>query len=171
MSFLLAHMPPLRKAGRTLLWCVVGFGAATIVFGLSRSFPLSLAMLFLTGVFDSVSVIVRHTLVQLLTPDDMRGVLAAINSLFIGASNELGAFESGAVAHLFARRLDLGIALGATLSVVVGGIGTILVVIITALLWPPLRRYGQLGEPGAPAIALPVAMPEPNAKVIADERG
>src|SRR5262249_52570801 len=89
-SFVLAHLPPLRRAGPALLWCVVGFGVATIIFGISENFWLSLAMLFLTGVFDTVSVIVRHTLVQLLTPDEMRGRVSAINGLFIGASNELG---------------------------------------------------------------------------------
>ena len=91
-------------------------------------------MLFLTGAFDIVSVVIRHTLVQLLTPDDMRGRVSAINSVFIGASNELGAFESGLLAQLFSP----------VISVVSGGIGTLLVVFGVAWLWPELRRYGRL---------------------------
>jgi MFS family permease len=134
LSFLLAHRPPSANAGKTLLWVVAGFGLATIVFGISRSYPLSLFMLFLTGAFDIVSVVIRHTLVQLLTPDEMRGRVSAINSVFIGASNELGAFESGLVAQLFTP----------VTSVVSGGIGTILVVLATAWLWPELRRYDRL---------------------------
>ncbi|HET6880101.1 MAG TPA: MFS transporter [Pirellulales bacterium] len=133
-SFLLAHRPPIEHAGKTLLWVVSGFGVATIVFGLSRSFSLSLAMLFLTGAFDIVSVVIRHTLVQLLTPDDMRGRVSAINSVFIGASNELGGFESGLVAEIFSP----------VISVVSGGIGTLLIVAAVAWLWPELRRYGRL---------------------------
>ncbi|HQU42934.1 MAG: MFS transporter [Planctomycetia bacterium 21-64-5] len=133
-SFVLAHRPPTEHAGRTLLWVVAGFGAATMVFGVSQSYPLSLAMLFLTGAFDIVSVVIRHTLVQLLTPDDMRGRVSAINSVFIGASNELGAFESGLVAQLFTPAI----------SVVSGGIGTLVVVLLVAAVWPQLRRYGRL---------------------------
>jgi len=98
MSFFMAHRPPIERAGRTLLWAVAGFGAATIVFGLSRWFPLSLAMLFLLGALDMISVVIRHTLVQLLTPDSMRGRVSAVNGMFIGVSNELGEFESGMVA-------------------------------------------------------------------------
>ncbi|GMV98836.1 MAG: MFS transporter [Phycisphaerae bacterium] len=134
-SLLLTHLPPMRRAGRTLLLAVTGFGLATIVFGLSRSLPLSLAMLFLTGAFDMVSVVIRHTLVQTLTPDEMRGRVSAVNGIFIGASNELGGFESGLVAHW----------LGPTASVVLGGIGTLTVVGLVALGWPQVRRYGRLG--------------------------
>lgn len=133
-SFVLAHRPPIEHAGKTLLAVVAGFGMATIVFGFSQSYPLSLAMLFLTGAFDIVSVVIRHTLVQLLTPDNMRGRVSAINSVFIGASNELGAFESGFVAQLFTP----------VVSVVSGGIGTLLVVVTVAAAWPQLRRYGRL---------------------------
>jgi MFS family permease len=133
-SFVLAHRPPIEHAGKTLLWVVAGFGVATIVFGVSQSYPLSLLMLFLTGAFDIVSVVIRHTLVQLLTPDDMRGRVSAINSVFIGASNELGAFESGLVAQLFTPAI----------SVVSGGIGTLVVVLAVAAVWPQLRRYGRL---------------------------
>jgi MFS family permease len=88
MALTLAHLPPMKKAGWTLLWAVAGFGVATIVFGISTSFPLSLAMLFLTGALDNISVVVRHTLVQVLTPDAMRGRVSAVNYVFIGASNE-----------------------------------------------------------------------------------
>jgi MFS family permease len=130
-----AHRGPLRRAGRTILLAVTCFGAATIVFGISRSFPLSLAMLFALGVCDNISVVVRSTLVQTDTPDEMRGRVSALNGLFIGTSNELGAFESGAVAHL----------LGPVASVVLGGLGTIVVAGITAWLSPSLRRYGRLG--------------------------
>lgn len=146
MSIFLTHRPPLAKAGRALLWAVAGFGLATIVFGLSHSFSLSLAMLFLMGMLDMISVVVRQTLVQLLTPDAMRGRVSSINSLFIGISNELGEFESGSVAALFDDPSDRTI--GPTVSVVSGGIGTILVVGTAALLWPELRRYGRLD--GAP---------------------
>jgi MFS family permease len=134
LSFVLAHRPPTAHAGKTLLWSVAGFGAATIVFGISQSYTLSLLMLFLTGAFDIVSVVIRHTLVQLLTPDEMRGRVSAINSVFIGASNELGAFESGLVAQMFTP----------VISVVSGGIGTLLVVLAAAWLWPELRRYQRL---------------------------
>jgi MFS family permease len=130
----LAHRPPLQKAGRTLLWAVAVFGLATIVFGCSRAFWLSFVMLFVCGFVDNVSVIVRHTVVQLLTPDEKRGRVSAVNSLFIGTSNELGGFESGFVAHWF----------GPLVSVVSGGVGTILVVIIVAWLWPQIRNYGRL---------------------------
>jgi MFS family permease len=133
-ALVLAHRPPLQKAGRTLLWAVAIFGAATIVFGYSEWFSLSFAMLFICGFVDNVSVVVRHTLVQLLTPDEKRGRVSAVNSLFIGTSNELGGFESGLVANWF----------GPVVSVVAGGIGTILVVIAVALNWPEIRRYGRL---------------------------
>lgn len=142
MSFVIAHLPPMRHAGRTLLWCVVGFGVSMIVFGLSRNIWLSLAALFMTGVFDTVSVVIRHTLVQTLTPDEMRGRVAAVNGIFIGASNELGGSESGFVAHLFRREND--VSFGPTVSVVAGGIGTLLVVAIISRIFPGLRGYGRL---------------------------
>jgi len=142
MSAFLTHRPPLEKAGRSLLWAVAGFGLATVIFGLSRSFSLSLGMLFLMGMLDMISVVVRQTLVQLLTPDAMRGRVSSINSLFIGISNELGEAESGTVAAVFSDPNDRTI--GPTISVVSGGIGTILVVGTAALLWPELRRYGRL---------------------------
>ncbi|MEO6970883.1 MAG: MFS transporter [Chthoniobacterales bacterium] len=136
MAVLIAYLPPMRQAGRTLLWCVSGFGAATIVFGASHWFWLSLAMLFLTGIFDSVSVIVRQTLVQLLTPDEMRGRVSAVNNIFIGTSNEFGALESGLTAAAF----------GPVLSVVGGGVGTILAVLFVAWKWPQTRRIGALDK-------------------------
>ncbi len=137
-----AHLPPFARAGRTMLWAVAGFGVATIIFGFSRNYALSLFMLFLTGVFDNVSVQVRQTLVQLLTPDEMRGRVAAVNGIFIGASNELGGAESGLVASIFHRPDDL--AYGPTVSVVTGGIGTLCVVLIIASWFPGVRNYGRL---------------------------
>lgn len=133
-ALILAHRPPLQKAGRAMLWAVAGFGVATIAFGLSRLFWFSFAMMFLCGALDNISVIVRHTLVQILTPDEKRGRVSAVNSLFIGTSNELGGFESGAVAAW----------LGPVFSVVSGGVGTILVVIAVAAIWPQIRKYGRL---------------------------
>jgi MFS family permease len=132
----LAHLPPIQKAGRTLLWSVIGFGLATIVFGLSKNFWLSFLMLFICGATDNVSIVVRHTLVQMLTPDEKRGRVSAVNSLFIGTSNELGGFESGTVAHFF----------GTVFSVVSGGIGTILVVLAVGWIWPEIRKYGRLDQ-------------------------
>lgn len=134
MSIVIAYLPPMRRAGNMLLLSVTGFGLATIVFGLSHLLWLSLAMLFLTGVFDSVSVVVRHTLIQLVTPDAMRGRISAVNNIFIGTSNELGAFESGLTAAFF----------GPVISVVGGGIGTILVVLGVSAFWPETRRIGAL---------------------------
>ena len=133
-AILMAHLPPMKRAGRSLLWAVAGFGVATIVFGISRNFWLSMVMLFLTGVFDNVSVLVRHTLVQILTPDSMRGRVSAVNNIFVGASNELGGFESGVTARF----------LGPVISVVGGGIGTLVVVALTTVIWPQVRRFGSL---------------------------
>lgn len=134
MAVTLAHLPPMKRAGKALLWTVIGFGAVTIIFGLSRSFGLSLVMLALSGAFDNISVVIRHTLVQVRTPDELRGRVSAVNSVFLGTSNELGSFESGLAAALF----------GPTLAVVGGGIGTIIVVLVIALLLPELRRLGPL---------------------------
>lgn len=139
MAMIQAHHGPLRKAGRTLLFAVAGFGTVTVIFGLSKSFWLSMTMLLLLGSCDNISVVIRSTLVQVLTPDDMRGRVSALNSLFIGTSNELGAFESGLVANFF----------GPIFSVVSGGIGTIIVVLVMAWLSPDLRRYGALGNSGS----------------------
>jgi MFS family permease len=117
-----------------MLWTVAGFGLAMIVFGLSRSFALSLACLFLSGVFDNISVVIRLTLEQTITPDHLRGRVSAINYVFIGFSNEFGAFESGVTAAL----------MGPTLSVVGGGIATLAVVLVVRAVWPELARIGPL---------------------------
>jgi MFS family permease len=135
-AIILAHLPPLRRAGRALLFSVAGFGVATIVFGLSRSYALSFAMLILTGAFDNVSVVVRHTLIQLLTPNAMRGRVAAVNQIFIGSSNEIGGLESGLTAAFF----------GVVRSVVGGGIGTLLVVLGIGGMFPEVRRLGSLRD-------------------------
>ncbi|HEX9374582.1 MAG TPA: MFS transporter [Roseiflexaceae bacterium] len=130
----IAHLPPFRRAGCTLLVVVAGFGLATIVFGLSCSFALSLLMLALLGALDNVSVVIRGTLLLTRTPDEMRGRVNAVHFVFIGISNELGAFESGVAAAL----------LGAVGAVVAGGVGTVLVVGLVALIWPEVRRLGRL---------------------------
>lgn len=134
VAFVIAHRPPFKRAGRTLLLAVGGFGAATIVFGLSHSFWLSLVMLLVLGGLDNISVVIRETLALTRTPDEMRGRVAAINGLFINASNQLGGFESGLIAQLF----------GPVWSVAGGGVGTIVVVAGVALVWPELRRMRAL---------------------------
>jgi len=143
-TFILAHRPPLQKAGHSLLWAVAAFGVATIAFGFSRSFWFSFLMLFACGAVDNISVVVRHTLVQLLTPDEKRGRVSAVNNLFIGTSNELGGFESGFVAQIFGPTLGNTIVAGAVVSVVSGGVGTLLVVGAVAFVWPEIRKYGRL---------------------------
>ena len=134
MALITTRLPPWQRPGRVLLLVVAGFGVATLGFGLSRSFVLSLVCLFFTGVFDNVSVVIRVTLEQTITPDHLRGRVSAINYVFIGFSNEFGAFESGATAALF----------GPTLSVVGGGIATLLVVAMVRAKWPELARIGPL---------------------------
>jgi MFS family permease len=134
MALFVAYLPPMRQAGRALLWCVTGFGLATVIFGLSKALWLSLGVLFIAGALDSVSVIIRGSIVQLVTPDEMRGRVSAVNNIFIGTSNEFGALESGLTAALF----------GPVISVVGGGIGTILVVFGAALKWPEIRKIGAL---------------------------
>jgi MFS family permease len=136
MALVVAYLPPMKRAGITLLWCVSGFGIATVLFGLSKAFWLSLGLLFFIGAFDSVSVIIRGSIVQLVTPDEMRGRVSAVNNIFIGTSNEFGALESGLTAALF----------GPVISVVAGGIGTILVVLGVASLWPETRKIGTLDK-------------------------
>ncbi len=134
MAVVIAHQPPFKRAGRALLWAVAGFGAATIVFGLSRSFILSVLMLGTLGAVDNISVVIRATLLLVKAPDEVRGRVAAVNSVFIGTSNQLGGFESGLTAQLF----------GPVASVVAGGIGTLLVVCAVAWVWPEIRRLGEL---------------------------
>src|ERR1700675_4091479 len=119
-----------------MLWCVAGFGVATILFGLSRSLVLSLIALFLVGATDMVSVIVRQMLIQVGTPDEMRGRVNAVDMIFIGASNELGQFESGLTAQWF----------GAVRAVVLGGIGTLAVTALWAWRFPELRRADRLTD-------------------------
>jgi MFS family permease len=136
-AVLVAHWPLRRRAGAAMLWCVFGFGLSTIVFGLSRNVWLSLAALILAGSCDMVSVIVRHTMIQLGTPDEMRGRVSAVNMVFIGASNEVGQFESGITAQWF----------GTVPAVVLGGAGTIAIVALWAWLFPELRRVNRLSAP------------------------
>ncbi|MGE5657463.1 MAG: MFS transporter [Actinomycetota bacterium] len=136
MAVALAHLPPMKQAGKALLWSVAGFGVVTIIFGLSRWFWLSLVMLALSGALDNISVVIRHTLVQVRTPDYLRGRVSAVNSVFISTSNELGGFESGLIAAIF----------GPVISVVGGGIGTIAVVLAVAWIWPEIRKLGSLQE-------------------------
>lgn len=136
MGIYLSRFPEIRRSGPLLLWTVAGFGVATIIFGFSKLFWLSFAMLLLVGAFDNVSVVIRQALVMLRTPDEMRGRVSAINYMFIGASNELGGFESGLVAGLF----------GAVFSVVSGGIATLLTVGAVAWFWPQLRTLDKLRD-------------------------
>jgi MFS family permease len=137
MAFLLAHLPPMKNAGRTLFLSVAGCGVATIVFGLSTWFWLSILMLMLIGGFDNISVVIRTTLLLTQTPDEMRGRVSAVNSIFIGVSNELGSFESGFAAAL----------LGPVLAVVLGGVGTILVVLAVMRIWPEMSALKTLDVP------------------------
>jgi MFS family permease len=134
MSLVLICWPLRRQVGHRLLIAVAIFGLATVVFGLSRSFGFSLLALVITGAADSISVVTRMTLVQLETPDEMRGRVSAVNSIFIGASNQLGEFESGATAAL----------LGPVGSVVLGGIGTLVVAAAWLRLFPALARRDRL---------------------------
>ncbi len=136
MALYLSRRPIERKAGRTLLSAVAVFGVAMLVFGLSESFALSMAALAVSGAADMVSVVIRMSIMQLETPDDMRGRVSAVNSLFIGASNQIGEFESGAVAAF----------IGAVGSVLVGGVGTLLVVALWFRLFPELARRNRIYE-------------------------
>jgi MFS family permease len=136
MAMWLAHRAPLRRPGAALLWSVAGFGAATVIFGLSTWFWLSLLALFFTGVFDNVSVVVRQSLIQLLTPDELRGRVTAVNQIFIGSSNEIGALRAGLSSAL----------IGPVGAVVWGGIGTLVVVAAVARAVPGLKRLPPLAE-------------------------
>lgn len=168
MTLVIAHRAPMERAGLAMLCSVTGFGIATIVFGLSTWYPLSLAMLFVTGALDNISVVIRHTLVQMLTPDAMRGRVSAINGMFIGASNELGGFESGLVAGWASQLHGGDTAFGAAFSVVFGGIGTIAVVAVLAFLAPALRRYGRLTD--LQPAEVPLVDPEPIEAEVGSER-
>jgi MFS family permease len=136
MAIVIAYVPLRRRAGVKMLWCVAAFGAATVAFGLSRNLYLSMLALFIVGAADMVSVIVRSTVVQLATPDEMRGRVSAVNMLFIGASNEFGQFESGLTAQW----------MGAVPAVVAGGVGTIIVVAVWSWLFPALRKVDRLTQ-------------------------
>jgi len=140
MAVVLAHWPLRRHAGSIMMWCVCGFGVFTVIFGLSRNLALSLVALTLIGACDMVSVVVRHTLVQLWTPDEMRGRVSAVNVVFIGASNEVGQFESGITAQWF----------GTVPAVVLGGLGTILIVALWARWFPALRQVDELAPAAVP---------------------
>ncbi len=148
MGVLVAHVR-LQKVGKVMLSCIVVFGTATVIFGLSHNLLLSLAALLILGAGDMVSVIIRQTLVQVATPDDMRGRVSAVNSLFVSTSNQLGAFESGVTAAWF----------GTVPAVVLGGLGSIVVAALWAWLFPVLRNADQLTveelRPGAAARVSP----------------
>jgi MFS family permease len=150
MALVMAYVPLRRHAGVKMLSCVACFGAATVVFGLSRNLYLSLAALLVVGAADMVSVIVRATLVQLATPDEMRGRVSAVNVLFIGASNEFGQFESGITAQW----------LGTVPAVIAGGVGTLAIVALWSLLFPALRRVDRLTQESL-AIAAEQDLTEP----------
>ena len=136
MAILLAHRPLRRKMGSTLLWCVGAYGVFTILFGISRSLLLSMIALALVGASDMVSVIIRATFLQLGTPDEMRGRVNAVDMIFIGASNQVGQFESGVTAQWF----------GTVPAVLLGGVGAILVTVLWAWLFPELRKAEDVGS-------------------------
>jgi hypothetical protein len=137
MSLHLAHRPPFTRAGRTLLLAVATFAICIVGFGLSRSVYLSVVLLLASGMADNVSVLIRSTLVQMLTPGELLGRVSSVNSIFIGSSNELGAFESGVAARI----------LGTVPAVVLGGFASLAVVGIVALTIPPLRRMRVIDRP------------------------
>lgn len=143
MSIVVAHWPLRQRAGATMLWCVFAFGVFTTLFGISRNLIFSALCLLLAGAADSVSVIIRHTMVQLSTPDEMRGRVSAVNMVFISTSNEVGQFESGLTAQWF----------GAVPAVVLGGLGTMFVVGLWAWLFPRLRQLDKLVPEEVPKVA------------------
>jgi MFS family permease len=134
MALGLAYRTFVRRVGKIMLFAVAGFGVFTIIFGLSRNLLISLLALVLIGSMDMISVVIRSTLVQIRTPDSVRGRVNAVDMIFIGASNELGEFESGLTAHLF----------GTVPAVVLGGVGTLIIVAVWAWLFPEIRRINQL---------------------------
>jgi MFS family permease len=136
MALITMRLRPWKHAGRAILWAVLGFGVATIVFGLSRSIWLSIIALALTGVCDNISVVIRQTLTQMITPNEMRGRVSSVSFIFISCSNELGEFESGGTAALF----------GPVGSVVLGGCGTIAVVAAALWFFPELKKVGRLTD-------------------------
>jgi MFS family permease len=142
MSIVVAHWPLHKRAGTTMLGCVFAFGIFTVLFGISRNLMFSVVCLLLAGAADSVSVIIRHTMVQLSTPDEMRGRVSAVNMVFISTSNEVGQFESGLTAQWF----------GTVPAVVLGGLGTMLIVGLWAWLFPSLRRLDRLVPEEVPKV-------------------
>ena len=152
MSILLVRRPPQRHVGATMFSAVAAFGLATVVFGLSRSFALSFGSLLVLGAADTISVVIRSSLVQLQTPDEMRGRVGAVNQLFIGTSNQLGEFESGLTASWF----------GLVPATILGGVGTLVVAGLWIRLFPGLRRLDRLGGRALPppAALAPEASPE-----------
>lgn len=151
MAVLLAHRPLRGRSGPTLLWSVAGFGIFTIIFGVSRSLTVSLIALLLLGASDMISVIIRATLTQLATPDEMRGRVTAVDMIFIGASNELGQFESGVTAQWF----------GSVPAVILGGVGTLVVIAVWAWLFPELRQAGELTSIGKEELPAPAESSAP----------
>jgi MFS family permease len=151
MSLIMARFPLKRHAGKRLFVCVAIFGAATVIFGLSRSLWLSLAALAISGAADTISVIIRGSLLQLATPPEMRGRVSAVNSLFIGASNELGEFESGLTAQW----------LGAVRATIFGGIGSLIVSGLWTLIFPDLRHADELTSASLRRAAQPLAEETP----------
>jgi MFS family permease len=135
-SVYLAHRPPFKRTGRTLLYAVATFALCIVGFGLSRSFVLSLVLLAVSGMADNVSVLIRSTLLQVLTPEHLLGRVSSVNAIFVGSSNELGAFESGVAARL----------LGTVPSVVLGGLASLSVVLVIGAVVPRLRRLGRIDE-------------------------
>jgi MFS family permease len=140
MSIYLVRHAPNRNVGTKMFMAVFAFGIATIVFGLSRSFALSFVSLLILGAVDTISVVIRSSLVQLETPDEMRGRVGAVNSLFIGTSNQLGEFESGVTASLF----------GTVPATVIGGIGTLVVAGLWMKIFPALRTFDRFDTKDRP---------------------
>jgi hypothetical protein len=152
-ALITTRLPPWQRPGRILLIVVAIFGITTVVFGISRDMTISLAALFIGGAADSISMVIRGTLQQVMTPNQLRGRVSAVNSLFIGLSNELGGFRSGASAAIF----------GPIVSVAAGGIGTLIVVTLVAIGWRSLDRVGPLHTltPPEDEIETPAAQPVP----------
>ena len=151
VSLTLIFRPIQRRAGKLMLICVGIFGAATVVFGLSRSMWVSMVALLLVGASDMVSVVIRSSVLQLATPPEMRGRVSAVNWLFIGASNEFGEYESGLTAHWW----------GAVPAVVVGGLGSLVVTGISAVVFPALRRANKLTAESLRSAEVELAEAEP----------
>jgi MFS family permease len=149
-AVVMAYLPPTKRAGRMLLVCVAGFGLATIGFGLTVNLWMAMAMLALTGAFDNVSMVIRHVVLQMSTPNEMRGRVSSVNAIFIGSSNELGGAESGVVAHYSTP----------VISVISGGIGTLVVVAAWTGLFPSIWKLGPLSSLRSPTDSTRADEPE-----------